>query len=279
MRYACNYSIVRFLPYPETGEFVNIGVVLLASNGEFHYKVEESKLQRVTQFFHTLDKAIYVRARDELTAELARLSGFMRAHRESTGILRATFKHLTHARETMIRFSEPGAMMTDAPNQAIDQLFDHYVNLSFANKEYEEKVLERQLGNLLAQNNLKQRYKERKLGTKAYEVRFPFVLLDEQERVLQAIKPLFLGQSQPSKIIEHGDAWIAKINRLRRSKKLAGDTLFIAAPPKKGSPLQDRAYQEIIQELRVIDGVRVADRDLPQSDLVLEIRKGIPVIH
>ncbi|WP_153010653.1 DUF3037 domain-containing protein, partial [Pseudomonas sp. ADP] len=46
MNYFCNYSILRFLPYPETGEFVNIGVVLLASNGEFHYKVE-TKRQRV----------------------------------------------------------------------------------------------------------------------------------------------------------------------------------------------------------------------------------------
>ncbi|WP_122365762.1 DUF3037 domain-containing protein, partial [Pseudomonas syringae group genomosp. 3] len=25
MKYICNYSILRFLPYPETGEFVNIG--------------------------------------------------------------------------------------------------------------------------------------------------------------------------------------------------------------------------------------------------------------
>lgn len=203
----------------------------------------------------------------------------MCAHCDSTTILRATFKHLTHSRETMIRFTEPGAMMTDGPDRAIDQLFDHYVNLSFANKEYEEKVLERQLGNLLAKNNLKQRYKERKLGTKAYEVRFPFVLLDEQERVLQAIKPLFLGQSQPSKIIEHGDAWIAKVNRLRKSKKLAGDTLFVAAPPIKGSTLQDKAYKEIIEELVTIDGVRVANKELPQHDLVQLIKQGIPLVH
>ncbi len=279
MKYACNYSIVRFLPYPETGEFVNIGVVLLASNGEFHYKVEESKLQRVTQFFHTLDKAIYVRARDELSEELARVSGFMDANREASETLRATFKHLIHSRETMIRFTDPGTMMTEAPQRAINQLFDHYVNLSFANKEYEEKVLERQLGNLLAKNNLKQRYKERKLGTRQYEVRFPFVLLDNRDQIVQAIKPLFLGQAQPSKIIEHGDAWIAKISRLGRAQRLAGDTLFIAAPPKKGSPLLERAYNEIIDELAAVKGVRVANKDMPQNALLQTIQDGIPVVH
>lgn len=23
----CNYSVIRFLPYPETGEFVNVGIL------------------------------------------------------------------------------------------------------------------------------------------------------------------------------------------------------------------------------------------------------------
>lgn len=279
MKYACNYSIVRFLPYPETGEFVNIGVVLLSSNGEFHYKIEESKLQRVTQFFHTLDRAIYVRARDELTAELSRISDFMLANRKSVEALRTTFKHLTHQRETMIRFTDPGAMMANMPKAAVETLFDHYVNLSFANKEYEEKVLERQLGSLLAKNNLKQRYKERKLGTKQYEVRFPFVLLDDQDRTLQAIKPLFLGQSQPSKIIEHGDAWISKINRLRRAQRLAEDTLFIAAAPNKGSPQLQKAYADIVEELATVKGVRVTSKDSPQKELIRTIQEGIPVVH
>ena len=65
MKYVCNYSILRFLPYPETGEFVNIGVVLLASNGEFHYQLDRTR-QRVTRFFKTLDHKIYLRARDEI---------------------------------------------------------------------------------------------------------------------------------------------------------------------------------------------------------------------
>ncbi|WP_253275820.1 DUF3037 domain-containing protein, partial [Xanthomonas vasicola] len=28
MRVPCQYAIVQFLPYPETGEFANVGVVL-----------------------------------------------------------------------------------------------------------------------------------------------------------------------------------------------------------------------------------------------------------
>lgn len=31
----CNYAVVRFLPYRETGEFVNVGVVLYCREAGF----------------------------------------------------------------------------------------------------------------------------------------------------------------------------------------------------------------------------------------------------
>jgi hypothetical protein len=27
-QHTCNYAILRFLPYPETGEFVNVGILV-----------------------------------------------------------------------------------------------------------------------------------------------------------------------------------------------------------------------------------------------------------
>ncbi|HVK54151.1 MAG TPA: DUF3037 domain-containing protein, partial [Burkholderiales bacterium] len=32
MNIACHYAIVRFLPFVETGEFANVGVVLFSPN-------------------------------------------------------------------------------------------------------------------------------------------------------------------------------------------------------------------------------------------------------
>src|SRR5690606_16408890 len=122
MSYFCNYSIIRFLPYPETGEFVNIGVVLLASNGDFLHKIE-IKRQRVTRFFPMLDPKIYIRAREEVDQELARLNLFFSKHREIQSIQLDTFKHLIHPRETMIRFSDPGTMAVERTNRALQDLF------------------------------------------------------------------------------------------------------------------------------------------------------------
>lgn len=274
MNYICNYSILRFLPYPETGEFVNIGVVLLANNGEFRFKVA-SRRQRVTRFFETLEPRVYLRARNEVEDEFNRLTGFFITHKSDLGLLASTFKHLIHPRETMMRFSQPGSMTTKNTGKAIDELFDHYVNHSFAGKEYQEKVLEKQLGTLLASSNLKQRYREQRLGTQDYDVRFPFVMLDDQVAE-QAIKPLYFGQAEPSKILEHGDAWLSKVMRLNKAHKLAKDTLFIAEPPALGKQKLLRAYNEVTNALAEFEGVRVINAHISNAQKLEEIKRGVP---
>ncbi|MNP20046.1 hypothetical protein D3C76_1126030 [compost metagenome] len=253
---------------------MNIGIVLLANNGEFRYRLT-NKRQRVTRFFETLDHKVFIRARDEVEAEFARLVGFCADHRANLSLLVSTFKHLIHPRETMMRFSQPGSITTDDVGNVLEELFDHYVNHSFANKEYQEKVLERQLGKLLATTNLKQRYKEQRLGTKEYDVRFPFVMLADQVAE-QAIKPVFFGQSEPAKILEHGDAWLMKVMRLNKAKHLANDTLFIAEPPDSDKPNLLKAFIEVTDALADIAGVRVVSSKSSNDQLLEEIRRGIP---
>ncbi|KTC60157.1 MULTISPECIES: DUF3037 domain-containing protein [Pseudomonas syringae group] len=275
MKYICNYSILRFLPYPETGEFVNIGVVVLASNGEFHYQLDRTR-QRVTRFFKTLDHKIYLRARDEVRAELTRLESFFTERKGEIGPSISAFKHLIHPRETMMRFSDPGSIGTNDIKKTLAELYEHYVNHSFATKEYQERVLERELGSLLAVANLKQRYKEQKLGTKLYEVRFPFVMVAD-EKVHQAIKPLYFGQGDSSKIYDHGDAWVSKMKRLKAIKRLAKDTLFIVEPPSDGLKLM-AAFNEVVSDLEGFAGVRVISNRASNAEIVDEIKAGLPSI-
>ncbi|EGH21006.1 MULTISPECIES: DUF3037 domain-containing protein [Pseudomonas syringae group genomosp. 2] len=274
MRIICNYSILRFLPYPETGEFVNIGIVLFANNGDFRFAVE-TKRQRVTTFFPSLDAKIFIRARKEVHAELARLSGFFTNHRSDRQALAATFSHLVHPRETMMRFSEPGSVVAATSDQALKALFDHYVKHSFATKEYQEVALEKQLGRLLADVNLKQHYVDRKLGSADYPVKFPFVLIQGGKPV-QAIKPLHLGHEESGKIYEHGDAWISRVRRLSAKGQLPPDTLFVAGPPIAGKPKLFKAYKEVSTELSAFPEVRVISAEEDRASMVSLIKEGIP---
>jgi hypothetical protein len=52
---ACNYSVIRFLPYPESGEFVNIGVVVSGpQTGFLDFRIERKKFGRIGKFFPEL---------------------------------------------------------------------------------------------------------------------------------------------------------------------------------------------------------------------------------
>ena len=51
---ACQYALLRFRPFVETGEFANVGVVLLAPEARFFGFRLLKRYGRITQFFHQL---------------------------------------------------------------------------------------------------------------------------------------------------------------------------------------------------------------------------------
>lgn len=54
-RIGCRYAIVRFLPYAETQEFANVGIVLACpETGYFGFRLEIRHTRRFTDFFKEL---------------------------------------------------------------------------------------------------------------------------------------------------------------------------------------------------------------------------------
>ncbi len=70
MMRAARYSIIRFLPYAETEEFANVGVVMFAPTARYFDFQLTNKWRRLGAFFDTLDRRVFsegVRAfREEL---------------------------------------------------------------------------------------------------------------------------------------------------------------------------------------------------------------------
>lgn len=74
-RIACQYAIVRFAPFIETGEFANVGVVMMAAReGYFGFKLETQRYGRVTRFFEELDVKLYRATLYDLRDELRRVA-------------------------------------------------------------------------------------------------------------------------------------------------------------------------------------------------------------
>src|SRR5690554_2694543 len=73
-RIACQYVIVRFMPYVETGEFANVGVVMISPRDRyFGFKLETRRYARLTSFFKDLEGRLYRSAIYAVKQELERV--------------------------------------------------------------------------------------------------------------------------------------------------------------------------------------------------------------
>lgn len=270
-RVACNYAVVRFLPYPEAGEFVNIGVVLHSpATGYFDFRLLDAKrTSRVRGFFPELKKDHYRDAVKHCAEELQRMRGEVgiagktaeqTALDPAVGL--ALFRELIRPRETIIRFSNAGTALAAQPDELLHELFERYVLRMFAQgTEYQEEIMQHRVASTLRQHKLITRFREAQVGDEDYHVTFPFVYQPKIGLFARAIKPLNLNQNQSTKIIEHGEAWLTRIRRLRRIHKAPQEILFPVHCPPKTDKRRYAASKEICAELEKLEARVVQESD------------------
>ena len=254
--FVCNYAIARFRPYRETGEFANVGVVLLCPEVDyFGHTFEHRKHKRITDFFPELDLDIFKAGLSGLLKELARVTG---REKETAQLVLggqaqariAVFKQLVRTREAIFHFGEVGTVLTTDPRAKLEELFNFYIKRQFASdREYQEVIMRRRLGDFLQKVNLAHFYKQdQPVGDDTYHIILPFVhFKDGTPR--KAIKPLHLAKEATTEIYRHGDAWISTVRRLNGINRLLKELLFTVKHPA-GNKQREAAAQEICRELQ-----------------------------
>lgn len=101
---------------------------------------------------------------------------------------------------------------------------------------------------MLLKINVGDRYDRERLGNEIYHVTFPFVH-HENNQPVKVIKPLHLAHKEPTKIYEHGAAWIYRINKLKGEFLDPRHVLFTLAGPEKDENRLE-AYHDIEKELQ-----------------------------
>ncbi|CAM2759799.1 DUF3037 domain-containing protein [Janthinobacterium lividum] len=264
-KFACQYALLRFRPFVETGEFANVGIALIAPEARFFGFRILKRYGRITQFFHQLDRQIYLDGRqlfkeemDRFALELRRLALDGRKTQPNIVLARNLFAEVVRPREAMLQFADQRVVLAEDPKAKLLQLFDHYVERNFVTKEYQERLLENNVRKLLINAQIGARYQREKLGTEDFAVNFPFVDMVEgkAERV---IKPLYLAQGDSTKILTHGGQWVDKVRRLRKRNALPPKVLFpVTQPAANTKPYH--AFQEIRQDL-LAENVQVVAAD------------------
>lgn len=249
-RQACRYAIVRFMPYPETGEFANVGVVLICpQTGYFGYKLQTRKYARYTNFFRELEPAVYLRSIAAFKNELDRVSNLAQQTIKEPK-LREIFDFLLHPRDAVIGFCKQRAILVESPKEALEELYCHYVQHDFVTPEYKEGALAKRVQEVIQRLDLQNPFKNDKLGSEDFSVRFPLVQRVDGV-VTKLIKPFYLAQNDPNRIYEHADSWFMKLRRLQARGQLPQKVLFTVEGPSDGERLdvRGRAFREVCENL------------------------------
>lgn len=267
----CNYAPLRFLPYRETGEFVNVGVALQCPQTDyFGFKtVPLRKHGRVTHFFPELEKEVYREALRGANLELDRfqnrhqlLPGLREVDQKTAKCRMLEFDELVRHREGIIHFGPLTTMVHRDPEQALKTIFFRFVERQFAQtKEYQETVMRNQLATFLQDWKVSDFFKHNeKIGTDDFKVLMPFVHYEAQ-KPHSVIKPLDLDRKETTDIFEHGGAWVNRLNRLKTKGALPEKTLLTVQLPKKGK--RRDAAEEILRDFDSLGATSVdfADRN------------------
>jgi len=254
MKLALNYTTVRFMPFAETSEFANVGVLAYApKTGYLDFKLAPSRFKRVSDFFEDLNRRLYASAISTFKNELQYVK---QVSNEMSGQqLHDFITEITRQREGIMTFGETSIMLTSNPEQSLEILFNRFISRNFTDsKEYREKQMISALRkNLSSQVNVK--YKESSLDTSFSSFKLPFVA--EALNHVKAIKPLAFDQKTPLLLADHGDRWISRIKHLINAEAIKKDDfLFTIEKPIKKKKEFLKAFE--IVELGMNDlGVKV----------------------
>lgn len=110
------YSILKFTPCIDTGEFAALGVVLCCpALGYFGHRTNTNQFERIDRFFDHLNPALVRQAASYMAAELGRVEALARSLDQTA--LKNLFQETVKPREGMARFAEVRPIMLSATPQ------------------------------------------------------------------------------------------------------------------------------------------------------------------
>lgn len=251
MSFACHYAIVRFVPFVETGEFANVGVVLFSPRARFFsFQLMTNRYARITNFFEELDAKVYRTVMRNAQEELQRIARQFkpigtdrRLKVFDSAAAYALWAELTKPLASVLRMSEPRLAMADDPAKKLKDLFAYYVERNFVTREYQDELLIRAVRGVLRDAGVLDRFHQMRVGNDEYHATFPFVATVDDQPV-QIIKPLNLSQAEPTKILDHGLAWVYRLKTLRRKNLLPDEVLVAVGDPQPNSTDKQMAARE-----------------------------------
>ncbi|MGL5335467.1 MAG: DUF3037 domain-containing protein [Enterovibrio sp.] len=248
MKTLVRYTIIRFMPFAETQEFANVGVILHApQTGDVLFKLAPTRFGRVSQFFDDLDGQLYKNAIEMFNAELARITTFSKG---MYGQQLVNFMNeVTRQREGFLIFSETSTFLaTDTLQSVLNDLFDLFVARRFNSKEQRDIQLVRDLKKQLE----KTRYPFKTQIFDADCMSFELPLVASDNITVKAIKPLSFYQKTPLGLMDYGERWLYRVELLLEKETLKEDDFLFAIeyPEHYETCQQEKAANHLTNKMK-----------------------------
>lgn len=246
------HGTIELVPYADQGEFVIVGVFAVDPAGRtLHWRLQKpGKTGRLTGFFPEIEVDQFRETLRHLNEEWRTLAAQVNQG-IGTAVLGLAemdggllFRTLTQPRGGNLRYQARGTVAETEIEAWLDRRFRRLV---LREVEPAMPAEERRLTDLvrhqLQEWKVAGTWKEAVVGPEAYHARFPFAYRKgPEEPVLRAIKPLHLAGPSPVQILEHGDAWLQKIRRLRHFGEAPALLVFpLAYPADQATPHYENA--------------------------------------
>ena len=242
------YSIIRFRPFADTGEFANIGVLVLDVAADMMtFELAPKRFGRIHGFFGAEAHAAFGSAIDHLRLELGRYEGFMALIADRSA--KVLFEELTRTRESSILFSPARSILMDASvDYVAKKLFARFVKRE--HQENAEQELTKDIRRAFKHFGLKE-YKTFRIDDELVPVTFPLATKDHDFR---AIKPLAFSQKNSLNIFDYGAHWRRRFEYLLNKGKLKEHGVLIAVEPPQDDSESNlvEAYELAQAELKTL---------------------------
>jgi len=235
------YATVRFMPFAETQEFANVGVVVCGPDtGKINFKLARKRFGRVNQFFEDLDGKLFGSALQLLEAELNRIKRF--ALDKSGKTTAALFQELTRHREGVISFGGVSTAIVNNIDDKLIDLYEHYVERSFLNEKYRENIIEQNIRQMLKRENVRD-FKAQVIETKLGEFKLPFV--KKSTNSIKVIRPLAFERKTPLAAYEHAAQWIDRFTRLQHEQIVLPSNMMLAVEKPTDNGFEEAYFEAV----------------------------------
>lgn len=239
------YSIIRFLPFADVGEFANIGIVALDSqNKALQFRLARQRFRRLREFFGEDAYRAYGAAIEYLRLELASLTAG--AGLWTSWQPERAFSHLTRRHESSIVFSEVRTLLSkDNISDVVDALFTRLIERQ--RQEAHDLDLIKDIRHELVANGIKG-FRAIRVVDDVVPVTFP---LAHRNGELNAIQPMVFTQKTPLAVFDHGTMWKRRLKYLLDHRKISDKSVLLAVDPPAvdASTSLLSAYKEAMNEI------------------------------